>query len=58
VLKRLHGTRNELQHASLDVQADDVHAAVELLDKTIGRLATSYVTWLDRYDVQILPGAR
>ena len=55
VLKRLYQTRNELQHASLDVQADEVHAAIELLDKTIGRLVTSYVKWLDRYEVRIVP---
>jgi hypothetical protein len=48
-------TRNELQHALLDVQVDEVHAAIELLNKTIGRLVTSYIKWLDRYDVRILP---
>jgi hypothetical protein len=55
VLKRLYRTRNELQHASLDVQADDVHEAIVLLDKSIGRLASNFVRWLERYDVRVLP---
>jgi hypothetical protein len=55
VLVRLNRTRNHLQHASLDVQADELHADIELLLKTLKRLVKSYVEWLERHDVQLLP---
>jgi hypothetical protein len=58
VLVRLYRTRNELQHASLDVQADQIHDDVVLLQKTLGRFAKSYVEWLERHDVRLLPGRR
>jgi hypothetical protein len=58
VLLRLYRTRNELQHASLDVEAAQVHDDVVLLQKTLGRFASSYVKWLERHDVQLLPVAR
>lgn len=54
-LMRLYRTRNELQHSSLDVQADQVHADIELISKTVGDFVKSYLSWLERYDVQILP---
>jgi uncharacterized protein YutE (UPF0331/DUF86 family) len=55
VLARLNRTRNHLQRASLDVQADELHADIELLLKTLKRLVQSYVEWLERHDVQLLP---
>lgn len=55
VLIRLNRTRNLLQHASAEVQADDVHADVELLLKTLQRLVSSYVTWLERHGIALLP---
>ncbi len=55
VLLRLYRTRNELQHASLNVEAAQVHDDVVLLQKTLGRFASSYVKWLERHDVHLLP---
>ncbi len=55
VLIRLNRTRNRLQHASFDVQADEMHADTELLLKTLKRLVTSYVKWLARDGIQLLP---
>jgi hypothetical protein len=55
ILIRLNRTRNSLQHASFDVQADEMHADTELLLKTLKRLVTSYVKWLARHDIQLLP---
>lgn len=55
VLIRLNRTRNRLQHASIDLQADELHADIELLLKTLKRLVGSYVAWLARHDVQLLP---
>lgn len=54
-LLRLYRTRNDLQHSSMDVEADQVHADIELVDKTVGGFVKSYLTWLQRYDAQILP---
>lgn len=58
VLVRLNRTRNSLQHASFDVQADELHADVELLLKTLKRLVRSYVEWLERHDIALLPKRR
>jgi hypothetical protein len=55
ILVRLNRTRNHLQHTSLDVQADELHADIELLLKTLKRLVKSYVAWLARHNVQLLP---
>jgi uncharacterized protein YutE (UPF0331/DUF86 family) len=55
VLKSLYSTRNDLQHASLDVQADEVYDEIVLLQKTLARFATSYVRWLEGHDIQLLP---
>lgn len=54
VLKRLYGMRNELQHASPGVQADEVREDILLLIKTLGRFAKSYVEWLERHDISII----
>jgi FAD/FMN-containing dehydrogenase len=55
VLKRLYRTRNDLQHASLDAQADDVYDDIVLLQKTLARFAKSYVQWLEGHGAQLLP---
>ena len=44
VLIRLNRTRNLLQHASFDVSAEEVHADVELLLKTLKRLVAPAVS--------------
>jgi hypothetical protein len=54
VLIRLNRTRNRLQHASLDVEGDEIHADIELLRKTLKRLVASYVEWLGRHGVRLL----
>lgn len=54
VLIRLNRTRDRLQHASLDVDAEELHADIELLLKTLHRLVASYVAWLERHDIQLL----
>jgi hypothetical protein len=58
VLLRLYRTRNELQHASVDVEADQIHDDIVLLQKTLGRFAKSYVEWLERHDIWLLPRRR
>lgn len=55
VLIRLNRMRNRLQHASLDVQADELHHDIELLRKTLRRFVGSYVEWLADHGVQLLP---
>ncbi len=55
VLKRLYRTRNDLQHASLDAQADEVYNDIVLLQKTLARFARSYMRWLDGHGAQLLP---
>jgi hypothetical protein len=52
-LKRLYGTRNELQHASPGVEADQVFDDVQLLLRTLGGFVDSYVAWLKRHGVTI-----
>jgi hypothetical protein len=51
VLKRLYAMRNELQHASPGVEADEVYDDVVLLTKTLARFAKSYVEWLKQHGV-------
>lgn len=55
VLIGLNRTRNRLQHNSPGVPADEVHERVELLLKTIPRLLRSYVIWMSRHGIQLLP---
>lgn len=54
-LTRLNRTRNRLQHNSPGVPADEVHHRVELLLKVMPRLLSSYVAWIQRHDVPLLP---
>ena len=46
--------RNELQHASPGVAADEVYDQFVLLPKTLGRFAKSYMDWLHRHGVPLL----
>jgi uncharacterized protein YutE (UPF0331/DUF86 family) len=53
VLIRLYRTRNRLQHASPDIQADEVHEQVTVLLRTLPRLMSSFATWMSRHDVDL-----
>jgi hypothetical protein len=55
VLTRLYATRNELQHASLNVEAGQVFDDVVLLGKTLAGFAATYVVWLERHGIALLP---
>lgn len=54
VIGRLYGIRNELQHASPGIEGGEVHDAVVLLTKTLGRFARSYLVWLKRNGIELL----
>ncbi len=49
----LYRTRNHLQHASSDIQADEVHRQVRLLLGHLPRLVKSYLGWLEEHDVKL-----
>ncbi len=49
----LYRTRNHLQHASPDVQADEVHRQVRLLLGHIPRLVKSFLAWLEKHGVEL-----
>ncbi len=49
----LYRTRNHLQHASPDIQADEVHRQVRRLLGHLPRLVKSFVAWLERHDVEL-----
>jgi len=55
VLTELYRARNRLQHASPDIEADEVHQQVTLLLKTLPRLVRSFVTWMALHGVDLLP---
>jgi hypothetical protein len=50
---QLYRTRNQLQHASPDIQADAVHRQVRLLLGHLPRFVKSYVAWLAKHDVEL-----
>jgi hypothetical protein len=54
VLGRLYTMRNELQHASPSVDADEVYDSIELLTKTLKRFTKSYIDWLKRHGVTLV----
>lgn len=54
-LVRLYRTRNRLQHASLDVQADEMYDDVKLLRQALRTFVKSYVAWLAGHGLEILP---
>ncbi|HTA96122.1 MAG TPA: hypothetical protein VK730_00590 [Solirubrobacteraceae bacterium] len=49
----LYRTRNHLQHASPDIQADEIHRHVQLLLGHLPRLVKSYLAWLKRHGVKL-----
>ena len=49
----LYRTRNRLQHASPDIQADEVQRQVRLLLRHLPGLVASYIAWLERYGVEL-----
>jgi hypothetical protein len=49
----LYRTRNHLQHASPDIQADEIHRQVQLLLGHLPRLVKSYMAWLRRHGVNL-----
>ena len=49
----LYRTRNHLQHASPDVQADEVHRQVNLLVGHLPRLLKSYLQWLKQQGLEL-----
>ena len=49
----LYRTRNQLQHASPDIQADTVHRQVGLLLGHLPRFVKSYIAWLSRHEVEL-----
>lgn len=49
----LYRTRNHLQHASPDVQADEVHRQVHLLLGHLPRLLRSYLRWLKQHGLEL-----
>jgi uncharacterized protein YutE (UPF0331/DUF86 family) len=51
VLVALYRTRNRLQHASPDIQADEIHDQVTALLRAFPRLVRSFVDWMARHDV-------
>jgi uncharacterized protein YutE (UPF0331/DUF86 family) len=53
-LLRLVRVRNALQHASLDVGAEQARDAVELLRSSFRDLLRAYVVWLRRHGVDLL----
>lgn len=55
VLQRLYQMRNELQHASPGVDAAEVLDDIELLQKTLVRFARSYIEWLGRHGIVLIP---
>lgn len=51
--KELYRTRNRLQHASPDIQADEVHRQVRLLLGHLPRLVKSYLAWLQKHGIEL-----
>lgn len=49
----LYRLRNELQHASLDVQASEMYDGLLQLQGSLGRFAASYAAWLKSHDLDL-----
>jgi hypothetical protein len=49
----LYRTRNRLQHASPDIQADELHTQVRLLLNHLPRFVKSYIAWLAKHGIQV-----
>jgi hypothetical protein len=53
ILIELYRTRNRLQHASPDIQADEVHDQVSVLLRSLPGFVRSFAAWMARYDVEL-----
>lgn len=51
--EELYRTRNALQHASPDVQADEVHRQVKLLLRHLPGFVKSFAAWLVQHGVEL-----
>lgn len=49
----LYRTRNRLQHASPDINADEIRAQVRLLLNHLPRFVKSYLAWLAKHGIQV-----
>jgi hypothetical protein len=49
----LYRTRNRLQHASPDIDADEIRAQVRLLLNHLPRFVKSYLAWLAKHGIQV-----
>lgn len=49
----LYRTRNHLQHASPDIQADEIHRQTQLLLGHLPRFIKSYLAWLETRGVEL-----
>ncbi len=49
----LYHTRNRLQHASPDVEADELRRQVRLLLRHLPPLIKNYIDWLRRHDIEL-----
>ncbi len=49
----LYRTRNRLQHASSDIDADEVRTQVRLLLNHLPRFVKSYLVWLAKHGIQV-----
>jgi hypothetical protein len=49
----LYRTRNRIQHASPDIDADEVRTQVRLLLNHLPRFIKSYLTWLAKHGIQV-----
>lgn len=49
----LYRTRNRLQHASPDVEPDEVHRQVRVLLRHLPRLVKSLLGWLERHEIRL-----
>lgn len=49
----LYRTRNRLQHASPDIEADEVHRQVRILLRHLPRLVKSLLGWLESHGIRL-----
>jgi uncharacterized protein YutE (UPF0331/DUF86 family) len=53
----LYRTRNAIQHASPDIEADEIHRQVQVLLGHLPGFVKRYVAWLERHGVDLLGDA-
>lgn len=54
-LRKLSRLRNDLQHASPTVQADEAREGIEALYRALPGIAKQALAWLERHGVRVLP---